>query len=101
MFSPQTAAHLRERGCDAFHVAEIGLQATADAVVAAAARAAGRGLVTENVADFAAEPDLVLIFVRKRNLPPGGAQPAALADALERWRRENPDPYLGAHWPHI
>ena len=52
----------------------------------------------ENVADFAAERDLVLVFVLK-NLPAGGGQAAALARILDRWDRDHPDPYLGHHWP--
>jgi hypothetical protein len=51
------------------------------------------------VADYAGERDLVLVFVLKKNLPPGGAQGPALAAILDRWADENPEPYLGAHWP--
>jgi hypothetical protein len=46
--------------------------------------------VTENVADFAAERDLVLVFVLKKNLPAGGAQAAGLAAVVASplaWRR--------------
>jgi hypothetical protein len=56
-------------------------------------------VVTVNVADYAAERDLVLVFVMKRNVPLGGGQAAALAKALDRWAHDQPDPYLGAHWP--
>ena len=98
MFPAATAELLRTTyGHDAVHVAEIGLQATADAQVAAE----GRAVVTENVADFAAERDVVLIFVLKKNLPAGGAQAAALAKILDRWSRDYPDPYLGPHWPRV
>ena len=100
MFPPYAAVLLREKyGHDAVHVAEAGLQGAEDALVAAAARAGSRAIVTENVADFAAERDLVLLFVLKKNLPAGGAQAAALAAALDQWAREHPDPYLGPHWP--
>jgi hypothetical protein len=99
MFPAAAAEILRTRyGRDAVHVAEAGLRAAADAQVAAAARAEGRAVVTENVADFAAERDLVLVFVLKRNLPAGGGQAAALARILDRWDRDHPDPYLGHHW---
>jgi hypothetical protein len=54
---------------------------------------------TENVAAFAAERDVVLIFVLKKNLPAGGAQAQALAAVLDGWASEHPDPYLGPHWP--
>jgi hypothetical protein len=101
MFPSAAAALLREKyGYDAVHVAEAGLQGADDAQVAAAARVEDRAVVTENVADFAAERDLVLLFVLKKNLPAGGAQAAALAAVLARWAHENPEPYLGPHWPH-
>jgi hypothetical protein len=59
----------------------------------------GRDAVTENVAAFAAEREVVLVFVLKRNLPAGGGQAAPLAWILERWAHDFPDPYLGHHWP--
>lgn len=100
MFPPSSAALLRENHCrDAVHVGEVGLLATEDSQVAAFARAEGRAVVTENVADYAPERDVVLVFVLKRNLPAGGAQAAALAKVLDRWARANPDPYIGPHWP--
>ena len=100
MFPVTAAALLRETyGHDAVHVAEIGLRAAEDAHVAAAARGEGRAVVTENVVDFAAERDLVLVFVLKKNLPAGGGQAAALAKILDRWAQEHPAPYLGPHRP--
>lgn len=102
MVPPATAALLREKyGHDAVHVSEVGLQAAADAQVAAAGRAEGRPVVTGNVADFGAERDLVLVFVLKKNLPHGGGQAAALATALDRWAQVQPVPYQGAHWPRV
>ncbi len=100
MFPTAAAAFLRETyGHDAVHVAEIGLRAAEDAHVAAVARGEGRAVVTENVVDFAAERDVVLVFVLKKNLPAGGGQAAALAKVLDRWAQDHPDPYLGPHWP--
>jgi hypothetical protein len=100
MFPIATALLLRDtHGHDAVHVAEAGLRAAEDGQVAAVARGQGRAIVTENVADFAAERDVVLVFVLKRNLPAGGGQAAALAKALDRWAHDHPDPYLGPHWP--
>jgi hypothetical protein len=102
MFPPAVAALLREEyGHDAVHVAEVGLQAADDARVAAAGRSEGRAVVTENIADYAAERDLVLVFALKKNLPQGGAQAAALVKALDRWAHDQPDPYLGHHWPPL
>jgi hypothetical protein len=100
MFPTTVAVLLRDTyGHDALHVGEIGLRAAEDAQVAAAARADGRALVTENVVDIAAEREVVLVFVLKKHLPVGGAQAAALAKGLTRWAHDHPDPYLGAHWP--
>jgi uncharacterized protein DUF5615 len=101
MFPPAAAVLLREKyGHDAVHVAEAGLQGSDDAQVAAAARADGRAIVTENVADFAAERDVIVLFVLKENLPPGRAQAAALASVLDHWAQGHPEPYVGPHRPH-
>jgi hypothetical protein len=100
MFPAAAAGLLRDKyGHDAVHVSEIGLRGAPDAQVAAAARAQGRAVVTENVADFSPERDAVLLFVLKKNLPAGGGQATALPAVLDRWAHENPDPYLGPHWP--
>ena len=102
MFPPAVARLLREEyGHDAVHVSEVGLQAADDAQVAAAGRAEGRAVVTENVADYVAERDLVLVFVLKKNLPSGGGQAATLAKALDRWANGQPEPYIGPHWPPV
>jgi hypothetical protein len=102
VFPPATAVLLREKyGHDAVHVCEVGLQAADDSHVAAAGRAEGRAVVNENVADYAAERDLILVFVLKRNLPPAGGQAPALAKALDRWAHEQPEPYLGPNWPPV
>jgi hypothetical protein len=100
MFPIATAALLRDTyGHDAVHVAEVGLRAAEDAHAASVARGEGRAVVTENVADFAAERDVLLVFVLKKNLPAGGGQAAALAKILDRWAQQHPEPYLGPHWP--
>ena len=100
MFPIAVAVTLRDNYAhDAVHVSEIGLRATEDGQIAAAARAGKQAVVTENVADFAGERDVVLIFVLKRKLPAGRAMAPALAKVLDRWSCANPDPYLGAHWP--
>jgi capsule polysaccharide modification protein KpsS len=100
MFPAAAAEILRDtHGRDAVHVGEVGLKAAEDAQVAATARAESRAVVTENVADFAAERDLALVFILKRHPPAGGGQAAALARILDRWAKEFPDPYLGHHWP--
>ena len=100
MFPRDAAQRLRDDlGYDAVHVDELGLRGVEDQHVASVARAEGRAMVTENVADYAGEQDLVLVCVLKRNLPVGGAQADALAKLLDRWIRNNPRPYVGQHWP--
>lgn len=100
MFPVAVAELLRQNySQDAVHVAEVGLKAADDAHVATTARAEGRAVVTENVAAFAAERDVVLVFILKKNLPAGGGQAAALATVLDRWAQDFPDPYLGHHCP--
>jgi len=98
---PQTATTLLRDAFDhdAKHVGEVGLSGADDAAVATFARSEHRAVVTENVADYAPEPDLVLVCVLQRNLPSGGAQAQALAELLDRWATDNADPYLGQHWP--
>lgn len=99
MFPSDAARHLRKLGHDAAHVEGLGLRGADDEQVASVARAEDRAVVTENVADFAGETDLVLVCVLKRNLPAGGGQAEALAQLLDRWAREHPHPYVGQHWP--
>lgn len=77
------------------------MRATDDADIARQARAEGRAVVTENVADVADEQDLVLVVVPKRNLPRGSAQAVELADLLDRWIETNPDPYVGRRVPQL
>lgn len=42
---------------------------------------------------------MVLLFVLKRHLPPGGARAAALAKILAEWAQADPEPYPGPHRP--
>ena len=100
MLPSDAARRLRDDfGHDAVHIDELGLRGVEDRHVAAVARAEGRAMVTENVADYAGEQGLVLVCVPKRNLPAGRAQANALAKLLDRWTTDNPRPYLGQHWP--
>lgn len=99
MFPPATAGLLRGTGHAAEHVREVGLAGAPDDTVIAFARDHDAVVVTENVQDFAAAEDVVVVFVRKRTLPAGGAQAAALATRLDGWARDHPGPYRGPHWP--
>ena len=100
MFPRAVCALLADAGRDAWHVRDIGLTASPDAEVAEAARRDGRVLVTENVKDFAAEPDLVIVCVLKSRLGVGGGGlHRRLADVLVKWARAEPEPYVGLHRP--
>lgn len=98
MFPPRTCARLVERGHDAAHVRDLGVDARPDRKVAAVAARDGRAVVTENVKDFAAEHDLVVVCVLKAHLPQRGMD-EQLAAVLDQWSAVNPDPYVGLHWP--
>ena len=100
MFPRAAAAVLRDPfDHDAMDVDEVGLSGADESEVATFARCEHRAVVTENVSDYAPEPDLVLVCALKRKLPSGGAQAPALADLLDRWAKDNRDPYVEQHWP--
>ncbi len=61
MFPPETCLRLVERGHDAVGVRDLGVNARPDREVAAAAVREGRALVTDNVKDFAAEHDVIVV----------------------------------------
>ncbi len=97
-FPPSTCTLLLERGHNAVHVRELGLDGRPDAEVAQAAVREDRALVTENVRDFAAERDIAVICVLKSRLPARGMA-THLAAMLDAWAAKHPDPYRGLHWP--
>ena len=99
MLPPRAATILRdEHGLRPHHVSELGMAHTEDAVIAQFAREHSRVVVTENVADFAGERGVVLLFVLRRKLPAGGAMAAGLAERVATWAAANPDPFPGQHW---
>lgn len=98
MFPATTCESLADLGHDAVHVRDRGVDASPDRGVAAVAAREGRALVTENVKDFAAQHDLVVVCVLKSRLPAKGMA-ARLAVLLDKWVTANPDPYHGLHWP--
>ena len=98
MFPAAVCGLLAERGHDAAHVRDLGLDARPDREVAAAAAREQRALVTENVKDFAAERDVGVVCVLKSRLPARGMA-VALAGLLDGWARATPRPYVGLHWP--
>ena len=108
MLPHAVAEVLRGKGHDAVAVFELGRQGAPDEDVFDLAVQEQRVVVTENFADFAAlveqrqandEPCVPVVFVRKSSFPSGGALPAHLADHLDTWAQDNPDPFRGLHWP--
>jgi predicted nuclease of predicted toxin-antitoxin system len=100
MFPFSTCSRLVERGHDAIHVRDLGLNARPDREIAAAAGREDRVLVTENVKDFAAEHDIMVVCVPKSHLAQHGMN-AHLASLLDQWASAHPDPYVGLHWPKV
>lgn len=98
MFPPATCPRLVERGHDAVHVRDRGVDTRPDPEVAAVAAREGRALVTENVKDFASERDIVVVCVLKSRLPARGMA-EHLAALLDTWAGATPEPFLGLHWP--
>lgn len=108
MLPKVTARELEQLGHDAISVLDVNLAGVEDGTVFDFAVSQQRVVVTENFADFAAlleqhqraeEPCVPVVFVRKDSFPSRGALPARLARHLDRWARENPEPYEGFHWP--
>lgn len=98
LFPAAVCARLAERGHDAVHVRDRGLDASPDREVSALAARENRALVTENVKDFAGETDVVVVCVLKSRLPPKGLADH-LAALLDKWATANPHPFTGLQWP--
>ncbi len=98
MFPPVTCQRLAERGHDAVHVRDRGVDARPDTDVAVVAARENRVLVTENVKDFARTEDIVIVCVLKSRLRTHGMD-KHLAAVLDAWSDVNDDPYVGLHWP--
>lgn len=110
MLPPSVAGVLNEHGHDAVSAQGAGLLGAPDQDVFDLAVRDGRTIVTENVADFALllqrsmsrdEPCVPVVFVRRSDFPAKGALATHLAAHLHAWATQNPDPYIGPHWPPV
>ena len=108
MLPPACAEELKNRGHDAVSVLELGMMGMADAAVFERAVREARVVVTENFADFARlvaraqrsdEACVPVVFVRRENLPKRGALAVHLAMLLDAWAADNPELFVGLHWP--
>lgn len=107
MFPAEVAGELGQRGHDARAAVQC-LRALTDAQLLDVAVVEGRVLVTENVVDFvgllqgrvAADDDIApVVFVLKANLPrEPGRLARALAERLDVWAGDHPQPFPTAHW---
>lgn len=106
MLPPAAATLLSRRGHDAASVHDVGLAGASDPDVFDFAVENRRLVVTENFSDYALllahrlgndQPCVPVVFVRKPDLPKGGALAARLAERLDAWAAANPEPYLGPH----
>lgn len=108
MLPDSIADALNDKGHDAVSIASLGLRGAQDSEVLQIAVSDHRVLVTENFADFASlvekrqqhdEECAPVVFLRKSAFPSGGALTSRVAEHLDRWAADNPDPYRGLHWP--
>lgn len=108
MLPDSIAVVLNDKGHDAVSAASLGIRGAQDSEVLQIAVTEHRVLVTENFADFASlieirqqhnEECTPVVFVRKAAFPSGGALASRVAEHLDRWAADNPEPYAGLHWP--
>jgi hypothetical protein len=98
MFPHSTCDLLNHPGHDAVHVRDRGVDARPDAEVVAVAAAEDRVIVTNNVKDFAGVHGVTVLCVLKSRLPPQGMH-VHLAELLDKWALDHPEPYVGLHRP--
>ena len=110
MLPPAIAELLNDLGHDAVWVDTAAGRGSSDGDLLDRAVADDRCMITENFADFALLFDerssrgdscVPVIFVRKTTSGRGGGGGLAsrVADHLHRWAEQNPEPYVGLHWP--
>ncbi|MGH9190687.1 MAG: DUF5615 family PIN-like protein [Acidimicrobiales bacterium] len=108
MLPPAAATELNERGHDAVSVHHVDLRGAPDEVVFDLAVEEGRVMVTEDFGDYSAlieqrlgaeKPCVPVVFVRRSDLAGHGALANHLARRLDAWASDNPEPYVGPHWP--
>lgn len=108
MLPPGLESLLCEVGHDAVSVSSLDMRGASDVEVFELAVSQARVVVTENFADFArmmqqrharSEPCTPVAFVRKPDRGASGSLAVRLAERLHAWAKDNPDPYVGLHWP--
>ena len=97
MLPPRVADLLGAAAHDATTPTHLGAHNLPDDVLVQLAAADDRVIVTENASDFAAVSVCPILLVRKAWWP-AGSLAEALAGAVHRWAKANPEPGSWAHW---
>lgn len=97
MLPPGTCGLLLRRDHDAVTPTDLGAHNLPDDTLIEIAGADGWVVVTENAVDFAHATSCTVLLVRK-DWWPHDALAARLADSLDRWAHDHPDPGPWAHW---
>ena len=97
MLPPGAADRLSALGRDATTPAGLGAHNLPDNVLIQLAAAEDRVIVTENASDFAAVTVCPVLLILKAWWPLASLT-EKLANALDRWANENPQPGKWAHW---
>jgi len=97
MLPPDTCELLRERGHEVVTPTDLGAHNLPDETLVELAGADGRVIVTENAVDFAQATSCTVLLVRKEWWPSKGMA-APLADSVDRWARDHPDPTGPTGW---
>ena len=97
MLPPDICTMLRERGHDAVTPTDLGAHNLPDDTLIEHAGAEDRVIVTENAADFAPTTSCAVLLIRKAWWP-SKCMATPLADSVDRWASDHPEPGHWAHW---
>ncbi len=97
MLPPSTCGLLADRDHEAITPTDLGAHNLSDDTLIEIAGTEGWVVVTENAGDLAHVTSCSVLLVRK-DWWPGDALASRLADSLDRWAQDHPNPGPWAHW---
>lgn len=97
MLPPHTRHLLTDRNHEAVTPTDLGAHSLPDDTLIEVAGTDGWVVVTENASDLAHASSCTVLLVRKEWWP-NDALATHLADSLDRWAHDHPDPGHWAHW---
>ena len=97
MLPPSTCGLLVDRAHEAITPTDLGAHNPPDDTLIEIAGTDGWVVVTENAMDFAHATSCKVLLVRK-DWWPNDALAARLAEGLDRWAHDHPNPGHWAHW---